>query len=133
VRLFLGDANLFESLKNCIAFLFEFSSQIVDANFAHSFLLRHRVRPALMSPARLAVHVSLIRSGVVSRLLSLEDWVLMNSPPQPRQRNSVGRPWVLATIRPVVNSFVRVLLGLVHQGVDGVVVQLDGFFASIGV
>jgi hypothetical protein len=35
VRLFLGDANRYQSIQNGFAFDFQFSCKIVDSNFAH--------------------------------------------------------------------------------------------------
>jgi hypothetical protein len=35
VRLFLGDADRFQSIQDGVALLFEFSCKIVDSNFAH--------------------------------------------------------------------------------------------------
>ena len=52
VRLRLGDANRRQSVQDGLALDFQLSCKIVDSNFAHPSLF--------VSPARLAVHISLI-------------------------------------------------------------------------
>jgi hypothetical protein len=52
VRLWFRHANRNQSIQNRLALDFKFPRQIVDSNFAHPSLF--------ISPARLAVHISLI-------------------------------------------------------------------------
>jgi hypothetical protein len=60
VRLFLGDAHRFECIENGVALDFQFSCQVVDANFAHLFLFEGRRSSGHFgSTARLAGHISL--------------------------------------------------------------------------
>jgi hypothetical protein len=56
VRLLLSHANCRQSVQNGPALDFKFPCEIIDSNFAHPSLF--------ISPARLAVHVSLIEVGI---------------------------------------------------------------------
>jgi hypothetical protein len=56
VRLWFRHANRNQSIQNRLALDFKFSRQIINSNFAHPSLF--------VSPARLAVHISLIEVGI---------------------------------------------------------------------
>jgi hypothetical protein len=60
VRLRLSHANRRQSVQNGPALDFHFACEIVDSNFAHPSLF--------ISPARLAVHISLIEEGICVKL-----------------------------------------------------------------
>jgi hypothetical protein len=121
MRLCLGDANRRQSVQNGSALHFQLSCKIVDSNFAHPSLF--------ISPARLAVHISLIEVGICLQLNV--DEILFNSIiPEIAIDDTAdcvpasglcAWPEKLATIRLRLDAFVRNLLALVHQAVHGVV------------
>jgi hypothetical protein len=54
VRLLFRDAYRFECIENGVAFFFQLSCKIVDANFAHSILLVPALAGLMSVPAALS-------------------------------------------------------------------------------